>query len=89
MRVKRESTIPLVCQEMNNNKQVINSVDLAKDLAASLVLKDSMISLNRLKEVVSSHLVIFSMNLRNSLEVLKEEDPEDNVVAKLSKEGKI
>ena len=74
---------------MNSNRLETNLVVLDKVLVASQVLRDFMISLGRLQEVVSSHLVIFLMNLRNSLEALKEQEAEDHVVGKLLKEVKI
>lgn len=55
-----------------------------------LALKDFMTSLDRLKEVVSSHLAIYLMNSRNSLEALKLEALGDHRgVPKLDKEEKI
>jgi hypothetical protein len=76
---------------MNNNKLEQEDhlkVDLA-DLEEAL--KDLMISLNKVKQdqeelINKTHSVIFSKNLRNSLEVALEEQKEE--AAKLSNNNK-
>ena len=63
---------------------------LDRDSAAFLVSRDFMTNLDKLREVGSSnHLGTFLMNLRNSLEALKEVVQEDHVADRLHKEAKI
>ena len=74
---------------MNSSRLETNLVVLARDLVAFLALRDFMTSLDRLREGVSSHLVISLTNSRNSLEELKEVDKEDKEVDKQVKEVRI
>jgi len=69
-----------------------NLVDSGKALAVvdSQVLKDFMISLDKVdSKVDNSHLEIYLMNLKSSLEELKVEVKEVKEVARLDKEEKI
>ena len=74
---------------MNSSRLETNLVVLARDLVAFLALRDFMTSLDRLREGVSSHLVISLTNSRNFLEELKEVDKEDKEVDKQVKEVRI
>jgi hypothetical protein len=75
---------------MNSSRLETNLVVLVRDLVVFLALRDFMTSLDRPREVVSSHLAIFLTNLRNFSEELKEEDQEDKeVVDKKVKEVRI
>lgn len=88
-RVKSECMTLPVCQVTNSNRLGTNLEALDKDLVGSRASRDFMINLDRLVGRVNNHLVIYSMSLRSSSEVPKEEGREALAQVKLLKEAKI